>query len=312
MKVLIPQNITDPGKQYLIDHGYRFKVLTDSSEETLLIEVGDFDAILIRTAKVSKKVINAGTKLKVISRHGVGVDNIDLDAATERGIWVTNGPMSNYETVAEHTMAFILALGHRIVEMDEHIRTGNWEARNKFHLSDVGGKTLGLLGLGRVGLAVAKRAALGFGMNVIGYDAFVENTPDYVKRVSSPRDVFTADYVSLHIPATADTTNLIDKSYIELMKPDAFLINCARGEILNENDLYEALSTGRIKGAALDVFQTEPIPSDNPLLSLKNLILSPHNAANSSESFDKMGLHAAQGIHEVLSGNVPTWPVNKI
>ena len=311
MKVLIPQDITCAGKDYLRGHGYEVVVLNHHDEHSIIQAVSECDAILSRTAKITRVIMEHAPKLKVISRHGVGVDHIDLDAATELGIWVTNGPLSNYETVAEHTIAFILALGHRLAEMDEQVRSGNWDARNTRLIHEAGSKTLGILGLGRIGKAVAQRAALGLGMKVIGYDILPDiELPDYITRLSSPEEVFGADYVSLHIPATDITRNSINKSRFDLMHPHSYLINCARGEILNEDDLYCALTTGKIAGAALDVLQSEPPSPDNPLLTLENVIFSPHNAALTQECYDKMGLHAAQGIHEVLSDKTPTWPVN--
>jgi len=313
MKVLIPQDITCAGKDYLREHGYEVVVLTACDEDTIAREAANCHAILSRTAKITRGIMEQAPNLKVISRHGVGVDHIDLDAATELGIWVTNGPLSNYETVAEHTIAFILSLGHRLAEMDGQVRAGNWNTRNTSLIHEASGKTLGILGLGRIGKAVARRAALGLGMKVIGYDIIPDiELPDYVTRLGSSEEVFGADYVSLHIPATNITRDSINKSRFDLMHPHSYLINCARGEIINEDDLYAALTTGKIAGAALDVLQSEPPSSDNPLLTLKNVMFSPHNAALSQECYDKMGLHAAQGIHEALSGRAPAWPVNNI
>ena len=313
MKVLIPQDITQAGKDYLLERGYEIAVLETCDERTIMNEAADCDAILTRTAKLTREIMESAPKLKVISRHGVGVDHVDIEAATSLGIWVTNAPLSNYETVAEHTIAFILALSHRLSEMDRHVRADNWNARNAKLIGEAGGKTLGILGLGRIGKAVARRAALGLGMKVIGYDILDDiELPDYITRLRSPEEVFGADFVSLHVPATDITRGSINKSRFDLMKPHAYLINCARGEILNEEDLYQAVSTGKIAGAALDVLQNEPPSPDNPLLALENVLFSPHNAALSAEAYDKMGLHAAQGIHEVLSGSVPAWPVNRV
>lgn len=315
MKVLIPQEITEAGKMYLREKGYEISMGSASDEETISKEVVDCDAILVRTAKITRKIMEAGKHIKVIARHGVGVDSIDLQAATELGIQVTNGPLSNFESVAEHTVAFILGCGHNLIEMDKNVRNSNWEARNLDQLSEINGKVLGLIGLGKIGLSVAQKSALGLGMKVIGYSrhAKKEDVPEYIELADTMEDIFRkADFVSLHIPATNETKNSIDMKYFKLMKPSAFLVNCARGEIINEADLYEVLANKKIKGAALDVLATEPPEKNNPLLTLNNIIFSPHYGAHSSETFDKMGLHAAIGVDEVLSGKKPTWPVNQL
>jgi len=315
MKVLIPQAITEVGRNYLLEKGYEIKIGTASDEETIMNEVVDCDAILIRTAKITRKIMEASKKLKVIARHGVGVDAIDLKAATELGIQVTNGPLSNFESVAEHTIAFILACGHRLVEMDKNVRNGNWESRNEVKLSEVNNKVLGLIGLGRIGQSVAKKASVGLGMKVIGYsrNSKKEEIPNYIELAETIEEIFEkSDFVSLHIPATDQTRNSINMKYFKLMKPSSFLINCARGEIINETDLYEALTTEIFKGAALDVMSTEPPDKNNPLLKLNNIIFSPHFGAHSNETFDRMALHAAIGIDEVLNGKKISWPVNKL
>nr|WP_312579145.1 hydroxyacid dehydrogenase [Sedimentibacter sp.] len=315
MKVLIPQVITEAGKNYLLEKGYEIKIGSASDEDTIINEVVDCDAMLIRTARITRRVMEAGKKLKVISRHGVGVDAIDLQAATELGIQVTNGPLSNFESVSEHTIAFILACGHHLTEMDRNVRAENWEARDEVKLSEVNNKVLGIIGLGRIGLSVAKKASLGLGMKVIGYSrhAKKEEMPDYIELAETIEEIFEkSDYVSLHIPATDETRNSINMKYFKLMKPSAFLINCARGEIVNELDLYEALKTNVFKGAALDVMAKEPPDKNNPLLELDNIIFSPHYGSHSIETFDRMGIHAAMGIDEVLSGKKVSWPVNQL
>jgi len=315
MKVLIPQDITEAGKLYLLDKGYEIKMGSASDEETISKEVVDCDAILVRTAKITRKIMEAGKCLKVIARHGVGVDTIDVQAATDLAIQVTNGPLSNFESVAEHTVAFILGCGHNLIEMDKNVRNNNWEARDLIQLSEINGKVLGLIGLGKIGLSVAQKSALGLGMKVIGYSrhAKKEDVPEYLELADTMESVFEkADFVSLHIPATNETRNSIDMKYFKLMKKSAFLINTARGEIINEKDLYKVLVNKTIKGAALDVLSSEPPEKDNPLLSLDNIIFSPHYGAHSKETFDRMGLHAAIGIDEVLCGKKPTWPVNQL
>lgn len=314
-RVLIPQDITDAGKNYLQDLGYLIRVGSGYDEETVCQEIQDCDALLIRTAKVSKAMLEAGKKLKVVGRHGVGVDNIDLEAATALGIQVTNSPLSNYDSVAEHTVALLLACSHHITQLDQHSRQGRWAQRDIMKLNQASGKTIGIIGYGRIGKAVAEKCALGLSMKVLAYSRSLDpaSLPSYVQAASSQAQIYAeCDYVSLHLPATAQTTGSINLSVFEQMKPTAYLLNTARGEVINEEDLYTALSTGMIQGAGLDVLAQEPPDVRNPLLTLPNLIVSPHCGALSHAAFDNMGLHAAQGIHEVLSGKVPTWPVNQL
>ena len=315
MKVLIAQDITSAGKDFLREQGYEVVLASAADEQTLCREAADCQAILVRTAPITRRIMESAPELKVIARHGVGVDAIDLVAATELGIQVTNGPLSNYQSVAEHAVALLMACAHHIVAMDSCVRRGDWESRNRVRLTEMNGKTVGIVGLGRIGQAVAAKLALGLGMKVIGYDKYVkpELLPDYVTLVDTMEQLMEqSDFVTLHCPATPETRGSINMSCFEKMKPGAFLINCARGEVVNEADLYAALTQGKLAGAGLDVLQTEPPAADNPLLKLDNVILSPHCGAHSAETFDKMGLHAAIGIHEVLSGAPVSWPVNRL
>lgn len=315
MKVLIPLDITQAGKDYLTSHGYDYVVGSSTDEDVVAREIVDCDALLIRTSKVTRAIMEAAPNLKVIGRHGVGVDNIDLEAATDLGIQVTNGPTSNADSVAEHAVALLLACGHHIVPMNQYARKGKWTMRDAIKLNQAAGKTLGLVGYGRIGQAVAQKCALGLSMQVIAYSPSIKSKPlpDYITAADSMEEVLQqGDYISLHLPATERTKHTIDKTAFSLMKPTAFLINTARGEVVHEADLYTALTTGQIAGAGLDVLETEPPSEDNPLFTLENLILSPHYGALSHGAFDNMGLHAAQGIHEVLSGQSPTWPVNRL
>lgn len=315
MKVLIPQEIAAAGKDFLRSKGYKLKIGSGFDEETIVREVGDCQAILCRTYPITRKIMESGADLKVISRHGVGVNLIDLTAATELGIQVTNAPLSNMEAVAEHIMALILACCKQISLMDHYVRNGQWEQRNNSYLSELGGKTIGIIGMGRIGQSLAKKCALGFDMRVLTYTASGSKPglPDYIEFMDSMEKVFAqADIISLSLPAKADTESLIDLQLFRLMKKNAIFINCARGEIVNQADLYTALQTGVIRCAGLDVLWDEPPQPDNKLLSLKNVVFTPHSAALTVESTDKMSLHAAIGIHEVLSGQTVSWPVNKL
>jgi len=274
--------------------------------------VQDCHAILARTAPFPREVLEAGKLLKVIGRHGVGTDNIDVEAATQLGIYVTNAPQSNATSVAEHTIGLIIATARNFVRCDGAVRKGNFEIRNQIPGTDIEGKILGLIGLGRIGKLVARKAAAGLEMRVIGYDPYVD--PSAVLEVELIDSIEAllqkADFVSLHLPGNQRTVGLIDRSKLLMMKPSAYLINVARGGIVKEDDLAEILSQGRIAGAALDVFAEEPPDPANPLLKLDNITVTPHNAALTRECMDRMAVHAAQGIDDELSGKTPAWPVN--
>ena len=313
MKVFIAQDITSAGKEYLTQRGYEIKLGSRSDEETIRREAADCDAILVRTASISRETMQALPKLKVIARHGVGVDAIDVEAATQLGIQVTNGPLSNYESVAEHTVALIMACAHHIVEMDHSVRRGNWAVRNQIRLTELNGKTVGIVGLGRIGREVAAKLFYGFHMQVLGFDRYVaqDTLPDYINQVPCFEELLSrSDFVTLHCPATPETHHLMNESCLAQMKPSAYLINCARGEIVDEEALYQALRDGILAGAGLDVMEAEPPKSTSLLLTLPNVIFSPHCSAHTAETFDRMGVHAAMGIDEVLSQKKVSWPVN--
>lgn len=314
-KVLIPQDITNAGKAYLRECGYEVIVGSGHDEDTIVREVADCDALLVRTAQYTARILHAGRNLKVIARFGAGFDNIDIPAANELGIQITNAPVANSNSVAEHTIALILACAKNLIAMDRRVRDGRWDDRNRIMSSEVAGKTLGLVGLGHVGRLVAKKAGDGLGMNVVAYDAFLppEKFPAEILRETSLECLFAnADFVSLHIPSTPETKGSVNRRLLSKMRPTAFLINCARGEVVNETDLYAALSENWLAGAAVDVMSKEPPDAGAPLLRLENLTVSPHNAALTNEAMDMMGLHAAKGIDEVLKGLPPTWPVNTL
>ncbi|MCL2380086.1 MAG: hydroxyacid dehydrogenase [Treponema sp.] len=313
--VLLPQDIVEEGKEFLTSKGYTIKAGKGVTSNQIAEDAADCEAILARTAPFPREVIEAGKKLKVIARHGVGCDNIDVAACTERGIQVTYAPESNANSVAEYTIGMIIALARYFLPCDRAVRSGQWETRNTFPAIDLEGKTLGLIGAGRIGSLVAKKAFFGLDMNILAYDPNVSEIKDVpqAKVVADIGCVFAqADFVSLHLPATAHTKGMIGKDYFQAMKPGAFFINAARGEVVNETELREALASRRIAGAALDVFDPEPPLADNPLYSLDNVILTPHNAALTKEAMIRMALHAAMGIDDVLSGRPPKWPFNRL
>jgi D-3-phosphoglycerate dehydrogenase len=311
--VLIPQDVAEEGKRYLRERGYVIRMGSGIAADTLKKEVEECDAILVRTAPLTADVLRAAKKLRVIAKHGIGVDNIDVAAATERGIYVTYAPLSNAATVAEHTLGLMIALAKNLVRCDKACRSGDFTTRHTLPGMDLEGKTLGLIGLGRIGSMVAKKAALGLDMKVIGYDPHVapEKVAAPVERTADREQVFRiADFISLHVPATPETKKIVGKREFALMKPTAYLINASRGEVVDEAALVEALQRNEIAGAGLDVFEQEPPSADNPLFRLESVIVTPHNAALTREATTRMALHAAIGIDEVLSGKKPSWPIN--
>ncbi len=312
--VLIPQPIHEAGKAFLRERGYEIKMGSGISVDDIKRDIEGCIAVLLRTAEMPAEVLEAGRDLKVIARHGVGVDNIDLEAATRLGIWVTNAPESNSNSVAEHVIGLIIACARSTIRCDREFRSGNFEIRNKLIGMDLEGKTLGIVGLGRIGRLVARKASLGLGMKVIGFDPYIasDRLPPGIQKVDDWNEVFeSSDFVTLHLPANSETKGIVGKKEFALMKSSSYLINAARGEILAEGDLIAALKDGEIAGAGLDVFEKEPPERDNPLLSLDNVVVTPHNAALTEEAMIRMATHAAQGIDEVVSGKRPTWPVNE-
>jgi D-3-phosphoglycerate dehydrogenase len=311
-KVLIPEDITQSGKNYLLEKGYEIKMGRGTNVQDIIEDVVDCDAILARTQPFSKQVIEAGKKLKIIARHGVGYNNVDIDFAAQNGIYVTNAPESNAGSVAEHAILLILAIARHLVKMDSSLRSGDFAIRNRQRGNDLAGKTLAIIGLGRIGKITARKAFYGLDMKIVAYDPYInqDDVEDYIEFIGWEDAFKRADFVSLHLPANEKTRKIVSKKEFELMKRSTFLINVARGEVVDENELIEALKSGTIKGAALDVFDSEPPGKDNPLFKLDNVIVTPHNAALTQECMDRMGLHAAICIDQVLKGEKPSWPVN--
>lgn len=312
LKVLIPQDVAEEGKQLLRDCGYEIKMGSGAAEEDLIRDVVDCDAILLRTAPVTRAVLEAGKNLKIVARHGAGYNNVDLEAADELGIWVTNAPDSTTNSVAEFTMGAIIAVAKRSFLLNKAIKENNFFYKNTHKGVDLMGKKLAIIGFGRIGRAVAKKAHDGLEMELIAYDPYAkpETIPDYVTLVDWETAFKTADFVSLHMPLTKDNRGFIGRKEFEMMKPDAYFVNCARGEVVNEPELIQALNEGQIAGAFVDVYEQEPPVVDNPLLSMENVSVTPHMASNTVECMRLMATQAASQIHKVLSGGQPDWPVN--
>jgi D-3-phosphoglycerate dehydrogenase len=312
-KILMSQPIHEAGIKFITDQGYEARVAPDFTEATLIKEVQDAQGFLVRTAEIPASVINAGKQLKVIARHGVGYDNIDVKAATARKIPVCITPRANALSVAEHVLAFMLAWAKRIVPYDAATRRNDWDVRNSYGAFDLDGKTVGVLGMGRIGMLVCQKAKAAFNMEVLAYDPLVprEAMEKAGARVATIPEILRAsDFVTVHVPSNPETKGMIGEAQFKTMKRSAFLINCARGPIVDEAALVKALKDGTIAGAGLDVFDPEPPMADNPLFGLPNVLLSPHSAGLTVECVIRMATHAAQAIVDVLEGRRPEGIIN--
>ena len=299
MKVLIC-DATDPKALKIIEEaGIEVVNQPDISPEELLEVIPDFPCMVVRSrTKVTKAVLDAGTSLKSVVRAGVGLDNIDVAYAKEKGIQVLNTPTASTQSVAELTIAYLMALARNIPLMTASMKAGKWEKKS-FVGSEVAGKTLGLIGSGRIGSAVAERA-IGLGMTVIAFDPYITELPN-VTLMELDDLLAEADYISLHVPHTDETHNILDKNAFDKLKPGVRIINCARGGTIDEDALYQAILDGKVAGAALDVFADEPL-SDPKLFSLDQVIGSPHIGAGTNEAKARVGEVAAQKVIETLKG----------
>ncbi|MBA7533143.1 Glyoxylate/hydroxypyruvate reductase B [subsurface metagenome] len=269
--------------------------------------------ILGSSIKFTHNLMDKALNLKVISRTGAGVDNVDIEAATKKGIMVLNTPEANSVTVAEHTIALILAISKQLLYLDSELRKGNFKTVRRLYLPvDINGKTLGLIGCGRIARLVAKKCINTFGMKIIGYDPYIDPKLDGIEMVKEIEEIFKeSDFISLHIPFNDSTKGLVSKSLLSLMKPAAYLINTARGGLVDEEALYEKLRNKEISGAAFDVFKPEPPEATNKLLKLSNIILTPHSAALTKECTVRVAVEAATGVLDYLKGKTPKFVFNK-
>ncbi len=273
------------------------------------------DAIMCRTEPITAEMMDADPDLKVIGKQGAGLDNIDIKAAVQRKIRVVYAPGQNAQSVAESAVFLMLACARRFTYVDREMREGNYKVRfsltNTFELQ---GMTLGLIGCGRIGRMLATIAKNGFGMKVIGYDPFLkqEQVGDLITMYKNEDDVFRmADFVSLHTPLTPETEHSIGMEKFRMMKPTASLINASRGEVVNEAEMIEALESGVLFGAGLDVTEREPLPLDSPLYTLDNVVLTPHTSATTVQSVERCCETVAKDIITVLEGGQPQFPGNK-
>ena len=309
-RVLVTEPLAQAGLDVLNRHA-EVELMDQLGPVELADVVGDFDALVVRSrTKVTSEVIEAGSRLRVIGRAGTGVDNIDLDSATRHGVVVVNAPNGNSVAVAEHTLGLMLALARHIPQGDSSVRLGRWD-KSALMGTEVRGKVLGIIGMGRVGTAVASRAA-GLEMEILAYDPFISTGHAArlnIRLVPLDELLRSADFVTLHVPATSLTLGLIGARELSLMKPTAMLVNCARGGIVQEDALLDALEQGRIAGAALDVFSREPL-NDERFLANKRLILTPHLGASTAEAQSSAALDVAEQVVAVLQGEAPRYPVN--
>ena len=308
MKFVMTQAVCPEGMQ-LLDGIADVYVADNQDPNNYLDEMKDADALIVRIAKCDANAIENSAKLKVIGRTGVGYDSVDVKKATELGIPVVITPGANNRSVAEHAVAMIFALSKNLIEAQNEMCKGNWEIRGAKKAFELEGKTVGILGLGAIGRETAK-ICKGCGMSIAAYDPFMTKEQvegygakyyeDYVELLKD------SDVVSIHVPLTDQTRNMISKKELSVMKPTALIINCSRGGIINEADLVEALNNGVIAGAGTDVFCSEPPKTDDPLLNCRNLIVSPHSAAQTREAVIKMAQMCVKGCLAVAEGK--KWP----
>ena len=311
MKVLVADRLSDAGVAALAAKA-EVDVRTGLTKPDLLDAIGDYDAVVIRSATtIDADVIAKADNLKVIARAGIGLDNVDVEAATNRGVIVCNAPQSNVISAAEHTVALLLSLARQIPAADASLRKGEWK-RSSFEGVELHGKTLGVVGLGRVGVLVAQRCSA-FGMKLVAYDPYVSTERAArmgVELVSTVADLCAlADVITVHLPKTPDTVGIVGEAELRSMHDRALVVNTARGGIVDENALHKALNEGWIGGAALDVFSTEPM-TDSPLFGLPNVVVTPHLGASTSEAQDKAGTMVAESVFLALDGDFVPSAVN--
>lgn len=304
-KILITDKLAKEGIDLInAMEDFEAVIRTGISEDELAKIIGDYDGLIIRSAtQVTAKVLENPGKLKGVARAGVGIDNVDVKAATRKGVLVMNTPGGNTMSAAEHTMALMLALSRNVVPACNSLKGGQWDKKS-YTGNQLNNKTIGIIGLGRIGMAVAKMAA-GFNMNILGYDPFAvpKGTEQLgIKIVDNLERIYReADFITLHIPRNEQTTNLISAKELKMMKPTCRIVNCARGGIINENDLYNALNAGTIAGAALDVFSKEP-PENMGFTNCPKCLVTPHLGASTEEAQIEVAVEAAQILADAIKG----------
>jgi D-3-phosphoglycerate dehydrogenase (EC 1.1.1.95) len=309
-RILVSDPVAEEGLTLLRGH-FSVDARTELTEDQLVDIIGEYDALVVRSGtQVTGRIIEAGKKLKIIGRAGTGVDNIEVESATKRGIPVVNAPEGNTLAATEHTIAMMLALARNIPQANASLRKRQWK-RSKFIGFELNEKALGILGLGRIGREVAKRA-IAMDMRCLAYDPFISAERARALGVElMPLDevIQKADVITVHTPLTKETTHLINAERIARMKDGVRIVNCARGGIIDEKALYEGLKSGKIAGAAIDVFEEEP-PLESPLLEMENVVATPHLGASTVEAQQNVAITVAKEIITVLQGGVAKYAVN--
>ena len=312
-KVIVPETIHPAGPEILRQVA-EVVSLPGQLEKPLREFTAEAHAIIVRLWKIDREMLEQSKNLMIIAKHGVGCDNIDIEAATEKKVVVINTPLDNAESVAEHDLGLMLAINKKIVLADRSIRLGKSKPREYFDGVELKDKTLGLIGVGHIGSTLAHQCRAAFNMDVIVYDPYVAKEKAAqmgVTKIEKLDDMLqSADYVVICVPLTRETANLIGTRALNLMKPAAFLINSSRGGIVDEQALYDSLVEGTIAGAAMDVFLKEPPATDHPLFSLDNFIGTPHNAGSTTEAMRRMATTCAEEILRVFRGERPKFPKN--
>lgn len=311
-KVFLTEHIHPDAVAYLREN---FEVIqgTSTDRSEIIRQAQGCSAILIRSAKITEEIMDAIPTLKVVAKHGMGVDNIAVEHATEKGILVVNAPYSNLNAVAEHIVMLLLALAKRTVRMDKLTRNGGFSERNTYKTVELKDSTVGIIGLGKISRMVVKKLS-GFEMNILASDPYVkqEDVGDLPVTMVPAEEVYAkSDFVIVHTSLFPSTFHLVGAEQFRAMKPTAFIINAARGPVIDEAAMIAALRSGEIAGAGLDVFEQEPPADDNPLFSMDNVVVSPHNAALSDGALRAMAMDSARGITEYLTGRPVTYPVNR-
>ncbi|MFH1086490.1 MAG: hydroxyacid dehydrogenase, partial [Chloroflexota bacterium] len=310
-KVLLYEPIREEGVAVLREASADVRLASATDEDTIIREIGDIDGAIIRAqGRMTRRILEHAPRLKVVGRHGVGVDNIDIDACTAHGVQVVSTPLATVESVAEHTLGLLIALSKCIVYGDARLRAGDWGARYRIEGRELYGRSLGVAGFGRIGRRVAVVCHRAFSMPILYSD--VVSAPDEerdlgARRVELDELLRTADYVTVHVPLLPTTRKMFGAREFALMRPEAFFVNCSRGPVVDEQALYQALVQKQIAGAAIDVFEEEPTPRDNPLLTLDNVVATPHMATATVESLIQMAL-VAKDIVACLQGKPVAFP----
>lgn len=317
MKVLFTQgNMHTSGIEFLREKGYEIVIGETGTEENIIKNIKDCDGVITRLDRITEKIIDSAPKLKVIGKYGVGTDNIAVDYAEKKGVQVVNAPYSNINSVAEFTMLAVMYCAKNIGIIVDEFRNGNHNIKDQVeNTSELSGLTLGLIGSGKIAKLVAKKAYYGFGMNVIMYSPHIKKSDElnFIKIAESKQEVLTnSDIVSVHIPSTKETKRSFGMNEFKLMKKSGIFINTSRGDIVIEDELIKALNDKVIRGAAMDVFEKEPPDKNNPLLTMSNVLATPHCAAQTEKAKKDTSLCAAQGVYEVLEKMEISFPVNHI